>query len=293
MNAPHERLLVKMSMANTPELAPADSDDLIDLQQLISIFRRRLWSFIAAAFVVFVAVVTVTLQATPLYTSTASVVLNLRESQVVDIESVLAGMSSDAAAIETEVEVIRSRAMAEAVVARLDLTAVPEFNGRLREPTLKQNITGAIQSFVSGLLPSQVEQESMVDDSGRARDGAASALMGKRSVRRSGGTYVIEISATSQTPRLARDIANAYADEYLVSQLEAKFEATERANEWLEGAWKFCETRCASESRLLLITEIKRASLTRKAPQWPSSRSQILIASSPFSVRSFQRLAPD
>ncbi len=225
-------------MSDTAQTVPADSEDLIDLRELIAVFRRRVWSFLAAGFLTFVAVVVFTLQATPLYTSTASVVLNLRESQVVDIESVLSGMPPDSAAVDTEVEVLRSRALAESVVDQLNLTDVPEFNSRLREPTMMETVIGGVTGFISGLLPSQVGDGAVLgaaaDEESQIRESVVNALMEARSVRRAGLTYVIEISATSQTPSLARDIANAYADEYLVSQLEAKFEATERANEWLE-----------------------------------------------------------
>ena len=222
-------------MTDAAPPAQSDTDDLIDLRELITVFRRRFWSFFAAGFLTFVAVVVFTLQATPLFTATASVVLNLRESQVVDFESVLSGMPPDSAAVDTEVEVIRSRALAETVVDRLNLTDVPEFNSELRDPSFAQAMLGGIRGFVSGLLPSQVEaRQTLSDKEAQIRERVVSALMEARSVRRSGLTYVIEISATSETPRLARDIANAYADEYLISQLEAKFEATERANEWLD-----------------------------------------------------------
>lgn len=217
-------------MTSTTHSDQSSDDDLIDLRQLITVFRRRFWSFVAVGVLTFVAVVVFTLQATPMYTSTANVVLNLREQRVVDIESVLSGMPPDSATIDTEVEILRSRALAEEVVAALSLTDVPEFNSALRDPSF----LGAVSEFLSGLLPAQGAATTQIDEEARTVDRVVNALMDARSVRRAGLTYVIEISATSQTPRLARDIANAYADEYLVSQLEAKFQATERANVWLE-----------------------------------------------------------
>ena len=220
-------------MADTPQTASSDGDDLIDLRQLITIFRRRMWSFVAAGLLTFVTVLIFTLQATPMYTATASLVLNVREQRVVDIEAVLSGMPPDSAAVDTEVEVLRSRALAEAVVERLDLTQVPEFNAELREAGLADNLLSGLSTLASGLMPFQGEASDALGQEAQVRDRVVNALMEARSVRRAGLTYVIDISATSQSPRLARDIANAYADEYLVAQLEAKFEATERANEWL------------------------------------------------------------
>jgi polysaccharide biosynthesis transport protein len=46
-------------------------------------------------------------------------------------------------------------------------------------------------------------------------------------------TYSISISYTSENPSMAARVANTLADLYLTDQLEAKFEATKRANDWL------------------------------------------------------------
>ncbi|WP_439636330.1 polysaccharide biosynthesis tyrosine autokinase [Oceanicaulis sp.] len=209
-------------------------DDLIDLRELLAVFQRRFWTLISAGFLTFVAVVIFTLQATPLYTATSSVVLNVRQSQVVDIEAVLSGMPPDSAMVDTEVEVLRSRSLAATVVERLDLVNVPEFNEALQEPSGLGALAQGLKSFLSALLPSQTNASLTAQDrEQRTREAVVSSLMEARNIRRSGMTYVIEISATSKTPRLARDIANAYAEAYLTSQLEAKFEATERANSWL------------------------------------------------------------
>lgn len=219
-----------MSDVNSPS-SSSQIDDLIDIRELVAVFRRRFWTMLAAGFLTFVAVVIFTLQATPLYTATASVVLNVRQAQVVDIEAVLSGMPPDSAMVDTEVEVLRSRSLAETVVDELDLTAVPEFNATLSDSS---GLLSGLKSFVSALLPRRnSDQPTAEEQAQRERGAVVNALLEALSVRRAGLTYVIQISATSQTPSLARDIANAYAEAYLTSQLEAKFEATERANEWL------------------------------------------------------------
>jgi len=222
-------------MSDTNTNAPSSQiDDLIDIRELIAVFRRRFWTLIATGFVTFVAVVIFTLQATPLYTATSSVVLNVRQAQVVDIEAVLSGMPPDSAMVDTEVEVLRSRSLAETVVDELNLVDVPEFNDKLREPRGLGAVAQGLKSFLRALLPGQASIAlTEAEQAQRDREAVVSALMEARTIRRAGLTYVINIAATSETPSLARDIANAYADAYLTSQLEAKFDATERANEWL------------------------------------------------------------
>jgi polysaccharide biosynthesis transport protein len=53
-------------------------------------------------------------------------------------------------------------------------------------------------------------------------------------VVRLGRSYIEEISYTSLDRNKAATIANAFADAYIEDQLQAKFEATRRASEWLE-----------------------------------------------------------
>ena len=194
-------------------------DDLIDLRELIAVFRRRFWTLIATGFLTFVAVVIFTLQATPLYTAKSSVVLNVRQAQVVDIEAVLSGMPPDSAMVDTEVEVLRSCSLAETVVERLDLVNVPEFNESLREPGGLGAIVKGLGGFVRALLPGQAGG-TLTDEEveQRIREQVVTALMEARNVRRAGLTYVIEIAATSQTPSLARDIAKEN-DLVLISDL--------------------------------------------------------------------------
>lgn len=207
-------------------------DDLVDLRQLWRVLRRRLAVFIAVALGIFALAVLVTMQMTPQYTATASVIIDARRSQVIDIEAVLTGVGSDAAALDTEVELIRSRSLAQAVVESLDLVSDPEFNGRLREPSGVGALISGVTGFFSALLPSQVAESTGSPES-RELDQVTSAVLDRLSARRSGMTYMISISFVSEGPEKAARIANAFADAYLTSQLEAKFEATERANIWL------------------------------------------------------------
>lgn len=209
----------------------APDTDLMDLGSLIRVLHRRMWTLLSAGILVFLAVVLVTLQLTPRYTATAQVAIEVRQSQIVDFEAVMSGLPPDSAAVDTEVEILRSRQLAGAVVDRLNLTDFPEFNARLRDPGLLDQIKNTLRGLVSALVP---PAPAVGDDTGDAeREAVVAALLDATSVRRAGLTYVINIVATSETPTLARDIANAYADQYIVSQLEAKYQATERANAWL------------------------------------------------------------
>ncbi len=72
-----------------------------------------------------------------------------------------------------------------------------------------------------------------VKDSRRAR--AAVLLQQGLDIERVGRSLVIDASFDSHNPKLAGAIAKAYGNAYLSDQLDANFDATQRATVWLQG----------------------------------------------------------
>ena len=190
----------------------------IDLHRHIALFRRRLRLFAGIALLVFAIAVIVTLQLPKKYTAEASVMLDPRQEKVTNVQDVLSGMPPDSATVDTEVEVLKSRALAEKVVTALHLDQDPEFNPNL-----------APKSWVAQLMPQVRKPVSEAKTHTAIVDRALAGLK----VARSGLTYVIKVSYTSKSPVKAAELANGFADHYLLEQLDAKFDATRRASDWL------------------------------------------------------------
>ncbi|MCH7550950.1 MAG: capsular biosynthesis protein, partial [Proteobacteria bacterium] len=60
-------------------------------------------------------------QLTPRYTAETQIIVNSRQSKVVDVEAVLSGLVVDNETIRTEIEIIRSRILAKKTIAELGL----------------------------------------------------------------------------------------------------------------------------------------------------------------------------
>lgn len=205
----------------------AGASPVLDLNRIIATFRRRLRLMLAVALLTFVPVVLFTWTATPRYTATASVRLDSRQQNVTDINAVLSGLPADSATVDTEVEILRSRSLADKVVAAQKLDQDPEFNGSLRKPGL---VAQAKSLF--GVAPPPAATQSRLAEL-RAHEGVVDSVLARLNVRRSGLTYLIDISFESENAAKAANIANAFAKQYLVEQLDAKFDATEQANTFL------------------------------------------------------------
>ncbi|MEM9989934.1 MAG: GumC family protein, partial [Pseudomonadota bacterium] len=185
---------------------------LVDIPHAWAIFKRRFWVFLATALTTLVLVTIVTFQLTPKYSAEARVVLNARETQALDVSAIIAGMSPDAAVVDTEVEIIRSRSLATKVAEKLELSTDPAFN-----PTLEKK-----EGWFSAFLPGQLKDKPLSED--MIRQQIVDRLLETIEVERAGITYAIVITATEDRPEVAARIANGFAEQYIVDQLDQKFE---------------------------------------------------------------------
>ncbi|MCP3881660.1 MAG: polysaccharide biosynthesis tyrosine autokinase, partial [Sulfitobacter sp.] len=209
-----------------------EDDDTIDLGALIgTLWRGKL--IIAAVTLIFMLLAGYYAYgvAVPTYRSTAVVVLDTKEDSIVDLQAVVGGFSGDSTEVNTEVEVLRSRGLAGKVVDRLNLIDDPEFNGELREPSM----IGGMISGLKGMLSSGPPEEELDPElqKTKTRDAVVQALLNKVSVSNIRQSLVFNVTAETESPVKSAQIANTIVELYILNQIEVKFEATEKATEWL------------------------------------------------------------
>ncbi len=174
------------------------------------VFRRRLWLFLGVVAAVLALVTAYTLTQPVLYSASASVLIDVRQTEVLEtkaVQSQLAG--GDTNVIDTEVEILSSRRLAGRVAEALKLETWPEFANM---PRAKAGV-------------------------GRDAPGThplAGAVLSRMEIRRSGLTYLIDITARADSPRLAAALANEYARQYLAQQQEMKSSTSDGAQEFLQ-----------------------------------------------------------
>ena len=236
-----------MNRVNTDAFAkqsagPERSDDEIDLNKLFGVVRRN-WHILALGGLVgLLLAIAQVATTTRLYT--AHVELNTFRSADIDTFQDFAGISGSRGGnydFETEIQVLRSEAIAERVVRNLNLHENSTFNasrsagviGRVRDQ-LRDWVRSA-RALLSSRdipdLPSDLERAA--DAEQRAIERAARRLRGSMSVNAVGRSAVLRVSYTSSSPGLSARIANGIADAYIEDQLAATDEASQRAIQWL------------------------------------------------------------
>ena len=206
-------------------------DDEIDLMELFRALWRGKWLIMLISVVaLFAGGYYAFGVAEPQYRSSATLTVEMRTNQVVDIESVISGASTETAALNTEIEIILSRRVLGKVVDELSLSEDPEFNPALRTPSALSQVVGSVKGLISS---GEATETAGSSETKSPRDLTIDALRRALSASVQRDTYVFTISATTGDARKSARIVNTLAEQYIEDQIAVKFEATEQAAEWL------------------------------------------------------------
>lgn len=199
-----------------------EADDEIsfaDIQRrfmwLVGAFWRGRWLVLAIVFVTVVLAAGLTLLITPRYTSTASVQIDQQTERVLgteDQEPAQAYQDADRF-LQTNVEVLKSRATAVRVAQSLNLLSGDKFIEDM----------GAKLRIPDGANPDQVHREKVLE-----------LLEENLSVDLPVNSRVASISFKSPDPKLSAQIANAFAENFITGNLQRKFNSTSYARTFLE-----------------------------------------------------------
>ena len=218
------------SNINFPE-SPKDSDTFIDLDRLWAAIVRRA-NVIAACVVASMVLAGLYLVfATPAYTAMTQVLLDESLSRYAEEETTVPTSQQVDNRIASAVEVLKSKEMALTVVDKAKL----DQNNTIVNPPMSpvDLVKSSVKGILSFVLPGDPPASEEAMRNGR-REKAAAILQQSLTVERVGRSSVIAISTRSIDRQLAAVIAKTYANAFLTEQLNANFDATERASVWLQ-----------------------------------------------------------
>lgn len=183
------------------------------------------------------------------YEGVATVQIDPRAKKIINIEGVLADLKADAATIDSEIEIIRSRAIAVRVIEQLNLREDPDFSGQpaWREVAVQLGVLAPPRVRESrGPVPPEDEATRRSRDLWSVwfgldgglqvpeRDEVARAFESRLKVTRIRNSHLIEIRFSSASSVRAAQIVNAIAEVYIRQQIEAKSRATEVAGDLID-----------------------------------------------------------
>jgi succinoglycan biosynthesis transport protein ExoP len=158
----------------------------------------------------------------PLYTADTKILIGQRESPLTRStdSATETATAFDESAIQSQVEVLRSREIADDVIDKLDLTQNPAFDPA-RNPSLFRSLLAML-----GLA------ESPADSTIRQR--VMDTYFERLSVYPLQKSRVIGVEFSAPDPQLAAEVANAVAESFVELQQAAKRQSNVAATAWLE-----------------------------------------------------------
>jgi polysaccharide biosynthesis transport protein len=209
---------------------------------------RRQWAVIAIAAVLGGGLALLNALGTvSRYDATVTILLDQERSELLHQVSALPNTMVTDAAIQSEMEIIRSRALALAVVDALGLHEDPVF----LDPPIDAStrITNQLRALASPLLggsatdPAAQDTAQAIDPVQLAREEAASILLKHVKVERIDRSFVMRVTYTGFDAQRTAMIARSYGEEYTRFQLAGTTEIAINAGEWIRERLDVMERR--------------------------------------------------
>jgi capsular exopolysaccharide synthesis family protein len=221
--------------AERPSMAKQLNDE-IDLLQLWQTIWRRKWSILTLTIVVAMLAALVVLSMTPIYKASSTLLIEQKTAKAVSIEDIYGLEGGSSEYLQTQFELLKSRGLAERVVRELNLTVHPEFDPR-QQPEPLIDLSGLfatldVRKWLPMTTPDDLEESAEMTEA-EIFDEVVKAFMQRTTISPVMKTQLVKVEIEMADARLAAQAANALANGYIESQLEAKMDMTQTATNWM------------------------------------------------------------
>lgn len=195
-------------------------EEALDLVIYWRIIAKHKWNILALAGAITVLAAVIVFMMTPIYRSTVTLLIEQKKAKVLSIEEVYGGVGDSREHFQTQAEIIKSQALAGLVVDKLKLTTNPEFDPRSHKSFLSSSLSAI------GIGGNELTEEN-------AKKIVVNQFMKLVIVEPVRLSQLVKVSFDSPDRELAAKIANAIAETYIESDMEARYQMSQKAGSWL------------------------------------------------------------
>ena len=208
-----------------------------DLWKYWRVIVKRKWVIMTFAGALFFFTGVFSFLATPKYKSTATLLIEEETSKILSIDETFGYQSPvfrDLRFFNTQLELLKSKSLAERVATKMNLLSRPEFSGGEKS---KNGLVASAKNFISfkWIAPKKNSKEKKSKDliPSKPYSEVTRAVQENIDVKPVRDTKLVEVSFTSSSPILAAEIVNTLAEEFIDFSIEKRFEATQEASDFL------------------------------------------------------------
>jgi succinoglycan biosynthesis transport protein ExoP len=213
--------------------ADEEEADSINLRKYWAVIMRRKWTVLTFMAIVVVAGWTSTYLETPMYRASGTLQIE-PEEKIIQYQEATPGQMEgwdSFGYMTTQLEVLRSRAVAERVVTEMNLTEHPMFNA---PPEKKSGLSRFLPWLGSDVKARQQPPRETAVALADKVSGLAGMVQGGLSVEQIGESRLVRISFTSPDAKLAADVVNSIATVFINMNLARRIDSTSYAKTFLQ-----------------------------------------------------------
>jgi capsular exopolysaccharide synthesis family protein len=211
----------------TSAVAPLDLEDAEESPDLLAywrIIRKRRWTILTVLAIVFVVTLIGTLKQKPVYRAKALLEIQKENPDVASLKELFELESVSDTYLETQFRVLGSDSLARRVIAQLHLENLDEFNSPKPWWSFAAARKPAVEASLAGAAP-----ESDPD----ARQQVLLHFQEALSIEPVKRSRLVAVSFEATEPERAAQVVNSLSANFIEQNLEARWEATQKATEWL------------------------------------------------------------
>jgi polysaccharide biosynthesis transport protein len=193
----------------------------LNLRDSVRVLFKFRWAIIGLAALAGVLASLYAYTLNPIYSATATLLIERDPAKVVPITEMIAGSGVNFEYYNTQFEIIRSRPVAERMV---------------RDLKLDENLVAPpapARPWWQRWLPAEWFDAPTPPTVAQMREGLVSGVLGGMQVQPIRSSQLARISYTDGDPKRAADLANAAANAYIFETLEGRLEMVELGSKWL------------------------------------------------------------
>ncbi len=191
-------------------------EDEINLVEYWLLIKHNYQAILKLGGAIMLLTALVVFQMTPIYRGTALVLIDSPTSRVMTVNDMYEDQRASIESFNAQIQVIKSRPVAERVIRDLKLYDNPDLDPRKK--------TSLFSSKEYKGTPEEIQNQLVQE----LLPGVQASL----EVSSQRLSQIVEVNYDSPDPKLAAKIANAYVDAYIDNDLESRAQMTQRANLW-------------------------------------------------------------
>lgn len=202
-----------------PSMGFAHAEERVDLRAYFRALRKHRWTILSTVSIIFTLVLVAVVKERPVYRAQTLLEIGQENQNTITVQELFQLENVTHDYLETQYRILESDAVARDVIRQLNLDQMEEFNPGKGADSSEAGRAGEN----ADPLPVDPAGGQLVLERFRDR-------LDVNPIRQS---RLVQVSFDSYDPKLAAKVVNTFSDRYIQQNLQAHWDAAQKASEWL------------------------------------------------------------